>query len=287
MASILFTTDSAADIPADLAKELSVRVLPFPIVLGEREIADGEEMTPQEFYELLLAADVQPTHAALNQYNFGQVFEQAWKEGYTDLIHTSINSLGSSTYRNAVMAREEFYEEHPEARENFRIRIIDSMTYSMGYGWAVVEGARMARDGADADTVEAFIRDWLAHVRVVFTALDLRFARKSGRISAAAAFMGDALGLKPMMTFEDGTSRVLEKTRGERGVAAALMARCMAERREDSPVLLIRGSNGEQAEKLAELCRRELGREADLTYCIGGVVSANAGPNLVGLVYRT
>lgn len=287
MASILFTTDSAADIPAALAEERSVRVLPFPIVLGEREIADGVEMTPEEFYDVLLAADTVPTHAALNQYNFCEAFEQAWKEGYTDLIHTSINSRGSATYHNAVMAREEFYEEHPEARDTFRIRILDSKTYSMGYGWAVLEAARMVEEGATADEAEAFLLDWLAHVRVVFTALDLRFAKKSGRISAAAAFMGDALGLKPMMTFEDGASTVLEKTRGEKGVAAALAARCKAERREDSPVLLLRGNNNEQAEKLAELCRQELGKEPDLTYCLGGVVSVNAGPNVVGLVYRT
>ena len=286
MAKILFTTDSASDLPAALAEELAVRVLPFPIMLGDREIADGE-MAPEAFYEELLGADAPPTHAALNQYDFGQVFEQARQEGYTDLIHTSINSNGSGTCQNALLAREEFYEEHPEARETFRIYIIDSMTYSMAYGWAVAEGARMAARGAEAEEIVDFITDWVAHARVVFAPLDLRFAKRSGRISAAAAFMGEALGLKPIMTFEEGASKSLAKVRGEKGVVTALVEQCRAEARPDSPILIVRGNNEGQAEKLADACRKELGREPDLTYFVGGVVAANAGPNLVGLVYRT
>ena len=194
MAHIKFSTDSAADIPAALREELGIQVLPFPIAMGERELEDGVDFTPQEFYGMLLEAPQIPTHAQLNPYLFSQCFEQAWQEGYTDLIHTSINSKGSATYQNALQAREEFYEDHPQAKENFRIHILDSHNYTMSYGWAVVEGAKQAAAGADADTVVAYIQDWLDHVRVVFAPLDLRFAKKSGRVSAAAAFVGEALG---------------------------------------------------------------------------------------------
>ena len=65
------------------------------------------------------------------------------RQGYTDLIHTSINSKGSATYQNAIQAREEFYEDHPQTKESFHIHIIDSRNYTMSYGWAVVEGAKM------------------------------------------------------------------------------------------------------------------------------------------------
>ena len=61
-----------------------------------------------------------------------------------------------------------------------------------------------------------FIQDWVDHVRVIFAPLDLRFAKKSGRISAAAAFMGEALGLKPIMTFANGESKILSKARGRK-----------------------------------------------------------------------
>ena len=188
-------------------------------------------------------------------------------------------------YGNALQAREEFYEDHPEARDTFHIYIIDSHNYTMSYGWPVLEGARMAAAGKEAEEIVSYIQDWVDHARVIFAALDLRFAKKSGRISAAAAFMGEALGLKPVMTFEDGESKILSKVRGEKNVISAIVELCKKERRPDSPILLIRGNNDEQADKLAQACRQELGREPDLTYCIGGVIAINAGPNLVGLLY--
>ena len=285
MAHIKFTTDSAADIPAALREELSIQVLPFPIAMGDKELADGFDFTPQEFYGMLLSAPQVPTHAQLNPYVFTQCFEEAWKEGYTDLIHTSINSKGSATYGNALQAREEFYEDHPEARDTFHIYIIDSHNYTMSYGWPVLEGARMAAAGKGAEEIAAYIQDWVDRARVIFAPLDLRFAKKSGRISAAAAFMGEALGLKPIMTFADGESKILSKVRGEKNVISTLVGLCGKERRADSPLLLIRGGNGEQADKLAQACRQELGQDPDMTYYIGGVIAINAGPNLVGLLY--
>ncbi len=286
MVRIKFTTDSAADIPPTLREELNIQVLPFPIAMEDKEYADGFDFTPEEFYDRLLSAPKIPTHAQLNPYIFTEVFEAAWQEGYTDLIHTSINSKGSATCANAFQARGEFYKDHPEARDSFRIHIIDALNYTMGYGWAVVQGARMAAGGAAPQTVVDAIQDWVDHVRVVFSPLDLRFAKKSGRVSAAAAFVGEALGLKPVMTFTDGESRILSKVRGEKAVVAKLAEMCKAERRAGTPYLMIQGNNTEQSAKLLEACRRELGEEPALAYHIGGVIAINAGPNLIGLVYR-
>ena len=286
MARIKFSTDSAADIPVSLREELNIQVLPFPIAMGDKEYADGFDFTPQEFYEMLLAAPQIPTHAQLNPYVFTELFETAWQEGYTDLIHTSINSKGSATCSNAFQARGAFYRDHPEAEETFRIHIIDALNYTMGYGWAVVQGARMAAGGATPQTVVDFIQDWVDHVQVVFVPLDLRFAKKSGRVSAAAAFVGEALGLKPIMTFANGESRILAKIRGEKAVTAKLVDMCKNERREGTPYLLIQGGNAEQSGKLLDLCRQELGEEPAMAYQIGGVIAINAGPNLIGVIYR-
>lgn len=286
MARIKFTTDSAADIPVSLREKLDIQVLPFPIAMGDREYEDGVDFTPQEFYDMLLAAPQIPTHAQLNPYVFTEVFEAAWEAGYTDLIHTSINSKGSATCSNAFQARGGFYRDHPEAEETFHIHIIDALNYTMGYGWAVVQGAEMAARGETPQAVADYIQDWVDHVHVVFSPLDLRFAKKSGRVSAAAAFVGEALGLKPVMTFLNGESKILAKVRGEKAVVARLTELCKAERRPGTPYLLIQGNNAEQSEKLRELCLQELGGEAALSYHIGGVIAINAGPNLIGIIYR-
>lgn len=286
MARIKFSTDSAADLPAQMREELSIQVLPFPIAMGEEEYEDGVDFTPDEFFDMLLASPQIPTHAQLNAYVFTECFEAAWSEGYTDLIHISINSKGSATYSNALQARDDFFKHHPEAKDSFHIHLIDSKTYTMAYGWAVAEAVKMARSGAEAGEIVAYIQAWLDHVRVVFAPLDLRFAKKSGRISAVAAFMGEALGLKPIMTFTDGESKILAKVRGEKNVISTIVDMCRKERQPGTPYLLIRGNNQEQSARLREACLSALGEEAALEYPIGGVVSINAGPNVVGLVYR-
>ena len=221
MAKILFLTDSAADIPKSLREELGIRVMPFPIAMGERELRDGEDFTPQEFYQALAEEPKIPTHAQLTTYQFQQCYEETWKAGYTDLIYTSINSEGSATYQNAVQARGEFFEDHPEARDAFSIRVIDSHTYTMCYGYPVAEGARMAAAGASVEEIAAYIQDWVDHVRVLFVPFDLKFAKKSGRVSAAAAFVGEALGLKPIMTFENGASKVRDPHHSGAGAEGA------------------------------------------------------------------
>ena len=287
MARIKFTTDSAADIPASLREELSIQVLPFPIAMGDREYADGFDFTPEEFYDMLLSAPQIPTHAQLNPYVFEELFEQAYEAGCTDLIHTSINSKGSATCSNAFQARGDFYRDHPDAEETFHIHIIDALNYTMSYGWPVAQGAKMAAGGGQPQEIVDFIQDWVDHVRVIFAPLDLRFAKKSGRVSAAAAFVGEALGLKPVMTFTDGESKILSKVRGEKAVVAKLTELCKNERRPGTPYLMIRGNNTEQSEKLAEACRQALGEEPALSYHIGGVIAINAGPNLIGVIYRT
>ena len=286
MAKIKLITDSAADIPRPIREELGIQVLPFPIAMGDREYKDGFDFTPQEFYQMLLSAPQIPTHAQLNPYLFSQCFEQAFEQGYTDLIYTCINSKGSATFQNAVQARDEFYEDHPQAKESFHIHLIDSRTYTMSYGWAVMEGAKLAAAGGSAEEIVAVIQDWVDHVRVVFAPLDLRFAKKSGRVSAAAAFVGEALGLKPIMTFENGDSKILSKVRGERNVLAALLDLCQKERQKGSPYLLIRAGNDEQADKLKQACVEAMGEEPAMEFFIGGVIAINAGPNLVGLIYR-
>ena len=286
MAKIKLITDSAADIPRPIREELGIQVLPFPIAMGDREYKDGFDFTPQEFYQMLLSAPQIPTHAQLNPYLFSQCFEQAFEQGYTDLIYTCINSKGSATFQNAVQARDEFYEDHPQAKESFHIHLIDSRTYTMSYGWAVMEGAKLAAAGGSAEEIVVAIQDWVDHVRVVFAPLDLRFAKKSGRVSAAAAFVGEALGLKPIMTFENGDSKILSKVRGERNVLAALLDLCQKERQKGSPYLLIRAGNDEQADKLKQACVEAMGEEPAMEFFIGGVIAINAGPNLVGLIYR-
>lgn len=284
--SICFVTDSAADIPAALAKELDIRVLPFHIAMEGRDLLDGVDFTPQEFYDALVKAPQIPTHSQHTAFVFQECYEHAWREGFTDLIYTAINSKGSSTCANAVQAIELFYDEHPEARDALRIRVIDGGSYTMTYGWAVVLGARMAREGRDAEEVAAAMQDWVDHALVVFGLYDLKFAKKSGRVSAAAAFVGDALGLKPIMTFTEGESKILTKVRGEKNIIPAILDQIRPSIDPEAPYFCICGALETENGHIRTACEGAFGRSPELSYYIGGVIAINAGPNLVGVVCR-
>lgn len=287
MEKIKIATDSTADIPKSFCEELNISVLPLTILDGEKEYRDGVDITPSEFYRIIDASKQLPVSSQVASVLYSELFEETWKAGYTDLIQVTLNSKGSGTYQAAVLSRELFYEEHPEAKEQLAIHIIDSKTYSMAYGIGVIEGAQLVQTGASAQEVIAHIEDWLEHTRPVFVPLNLRCVKKSGRISPAAAFVGDAIGLKPLITFEDGEAKIIGKARGERKAIAALVERCMKERRPGTNYAIVYGSNAEALDHLKEACAQIMDKPPIAEYQVGCVISINTGPNMIGILYRT
>ena len=287
MTKIKISTDSTADIPQSFCEELNISVLPLTVVADEKEYRDGVDITPQEFYRIIDASKKLPVSSQVASVLYTELFEETWKAGYTDLIQVTINSKGSGTYQAAVLSRDLFYEEHPEAKEQLSIHIIDSQTYSMAYGIGVIEGAQLVRQGASVAEVIAHIEEWLAHTRPLFVPLNLRCVKKSGRISPAAAFAGDAIGLKPLITFEEGEARIIGKVRGERKAIAALVEQCQKERRPGTNYALVYGSNQEAFSALKEACAQVMDLPPIAEYPVGCVIAINTGPDMIGILYRT
>lgn len=287
MTKIKIATDSTADIPKAICEELGIAVLPLTILAEGKEYRDGIDLTPAEFYEILNHAETLPVSAQVASVRYMELFEQCWREGYTDLVQVTVNAKGSGTYQAAVLSRDLFFEEHPQAAEQIRIHIIDSGTYSMAYGLAVIRGAKLLQQGAELEEILAEIKDWVAHARPLFVPLELKFVKKSGRVSAAAAFVGDAMGLKPLITFENGESRVLSKARGENKAIAALVETCLKERRPGTDYALVYGSNPEAFEKLKAACREVMDQPPLVEYPVGNIIAINTGPNMVAIICRT
>ena len=287
MAKLKISTDSTADIPKHLCEEWDISVLPLTILQEGKEYRDGIDITPQEMYRILDSADQLPVSSQVASHLYTELFEETWKAGYTDLIHVSINAKGSGTYQAAVMTRDMFFDDHPEARGQFSIHIIDSRTYSMAYGIPVVEAAQMIRNGGSLDEILAFLNEWLDHARPMFVPLNLKCVKKSGRVSPAAAFVGDALGLKPLITFEDGEAKILSKARGEQKAIDLLLDTCMKERRPGTSYAIVYGNNLEAYERLKEACAKVMDQPPLAEYEVGSIIGINTGPNMVGILYRT
>lgn len=282
---IKISTDSTSDIPLSVREELNISMLPIMLITEDKEYRDALDITPEEFYPILAATEKLPTSSAVTPFLYAVLFEETYREGYSDQIHVTINSKGSGTYQNAVLARDMFYQEHPEAKDDFRIHIIDSLTYSMGYGLAVIEAAKMAKNGEHVADILAMIQDFLAHSRILVVPLDLKCVKKSGRVSAAAAFVGDAIGLKPIITFENGESRILEKARGEKSALKRLIEMFREEYVPGKPYAMAMAANTEVAATLRTTLQAELNTDTVDEFFLGCIISVNIGQNAIGIVY--
>lgn len=277
-------TDSTADIPQEVRERLDINVLPLSVVHEDREYVECVDIKPEEFYVTLENCEKIPTSSQVTTQAYVDFYEKTFAAGYTDLIQISLNAKGSGTFQSGVVAKDLFFEAHPEAAGKFAIHNVDSETYSMLYGHAVIKAAEMARNGASVEEIIAKVERMVKAVRGVFVPLTLRFVKKSGRVSAAAAFLGDAMGLKPVITFENGESKIISKIRGEKHVVSELCDLCAKERASGTPYVLIRGNNEKMNEEMREAFVAAFG-QPEYEYNIGCIIAMNTGPDMVGMVY--
>lgn len=145
MSKVAFLTDSSCDIPADLAEKYGIEIACFPVNLDGKEYIERRDMTNDEFYQMMREASGCPTTAAITSLQWLEFYTRFADEGYTDVVHASINAGGSSTYANALTAAKMLAEERPGCQ--MKIRLVDSHTYSMVFGWYLCECARKVRKG--------------------------------------------------------------------------------------------------------------------------------------------
>lgn len=201
------------------------------------------------------------------------------------MILVLINSEGSATYGNSLLAAEQFFEEHPEYRDRVHIHSFDGLGYSALYGAPVIEAARMAESGAGATAITAYLRDCLPQRQVYFGMYTLKYAAKSGRIPSAAAFLGDKLGLKPIMKIFDRAITTAAKCRGDAKLAQKVAEMTAESILPGTPYEVIYGSDESSREEMTKLLTEKLGYPPAAAYQIGAVIAANAGPKVAGAAF--
>ena len=244
------------------------------------------QLTRYQFYQMMRDAQGVPTTAAITQLQFCDIYARYADEGYTDLVYLSINAGGSSTYNNAVKAMELLEEERPGY--TMKIQVIDSHTYSMPYGWYFCECARKVRNGGELASCVAELKQKLDCVEICLAAYSLKQMKKSGRVSAAAAVVGDLLGIRPIISLNAGVSKVESKVRGDAAVPAAMIkwVESRVDSMKDTPYMVAYTSSTAKRDELVKLCKKAFGHAPLIVFQLGGVVSANTGPDGIAIVYE-
>lgn len=286
MSKIKIITDSASDIPYELEKELGIQILSFPIAVGNESYFERVDFTNEQFYDILENEPNIPTTAQITQLRFEEAFMEHYQNGVSDIILVTISSTGSTTYESALMARNAFFAANPETQSNFHIHVIDSLTYSLGYGYPVIEAAKKAGNNACAEDIVAYLEDWFSCVEIFLAPYTLKFARKSGRIKAASAFMGELAGLRPIIHMIDGKTKILEKVRGDKAVVPKLVDLAFASMVPQTPYMVVRGSLDGFPDDLIKEMTKKSGAEPTMFGYAGAAVTINAGPRMVAIVFR-
>ncbi len=287
MSKIKIMTDSASDISAENEKKYDIHVVSFKVALGDNSYTSRVDFDNEKFYKMMDEYDGIPVTSQITAYEFTEHFKALYQQGYTDVIYVSINSKGSSTYNNAVMAAEQLFEEIPEAKGKFNIINIDGKGYTGGYGYAVVEAAKKAQKGASVSEIESFIRDWVDNCVIFFGMYSLQYAKKSGRIPAAAAFVGEIMGLRPVSRIQHNSITTESKVRGDKALVPKILELTVGEQIPKTPYCIVYGSDEAVRDEMVQAMTKKVGYPPADTYRIGSEVAVNAGPKVVGVIFKS
>ena len=278
--------DAAADIPEEARRRYGIEVLPSPVALGDRTVQSGTEVTAKEFYKLMESYNGIPVTSQITPYAFEELFNRELEAGTQELLVFLLNSKGSATYNNAVTTRERFYAEREGAEQKMHIHLFDGAGYSGGYGYAAILAAQKLEMGMKVDDVLPLVEQQLKKQRIYFGLYSLKYAGKSGRIPSAAVFVGEALGIKPIMQVWDHAIATVGKARGEKKLIREIVKMVEDDMEPNTPYSLVYGCEEADRDEICEELTKKIGYPPVYSFQIGPAIAINAGPRVVGAIFE-
>ncbi len=271
---VRIVTDSTADLPAELATELGIVVVPLQVIFGSETFRDGVDLTAEEFFRRLPEEEELPTTSQPSVGEFQQVYE-GLAEKTDHILSIHLSSGFSGTVGAAGQAAQTF-------TDGPQIEVIDSGTVSMAMGFAVIAAARAAQSGSDLDTCTRIARSILERQRLAVAVDTLEYLRRGGRIGRATAFLGGLLRLKPILTIRDGAAFPLSRVRTRKKALNELLRVCLEPGDIEEATVMFTTDPEDATFLTEELARRYPGIPIH-TGRIGPVIGVHAGPGLIGL----
>ena len=204
--AVRFIIDSAADIVPAEAEALGLIHLPLKVIFGEEEYSDSVDLTHHEFYEKLIENDEIPTTSQINPGVFMSAYQKVADNGDTAVVITLSGKL-SGTYQSAMIALDGFED---------KIFVVDSESVCVGERILIQLGLKLRDQGLSAAEIAAELDLQKKHVHVLALLDTLEYLKKGGRISAAVAFAGNLLSVKPVIAIENGEVSLVGKARGSK-----------------------------------------------------------------------
>lgn len=204
--AIRFVTDSGSDILPAEAKAMGITHIPLTVSFGETEYRDAVDMTHADFYRKLAVADMLPVTSQIPPWRFQEAFEKIVEAGDT-VIAVILSGALSGTCQSACIAAADYPG---------KVYVVDSENVSLGQRILIQRGLELAHQGLEAEEIVEILNREKKRVRVLAVLDTLEYLKKGGRISAATAFAGGLLNIKPVVTVKDGAVALIGKARGSK-----------------------------------------------------------------------
>lgn len=276
-ANTAIVVDSTADFPEAQDRFSNWRMVPLYVHFGDESRKDYVEIGPEEFYARLRTAPELPTTSQPTPGDFAAAYDDL--AAYERIYVLTIAANLSGTNQSALVAA----AEHGE-----RVRVVDTETASAAVAMLGLAIQRRLDGGTTDDEIEALVARYKRDARLLFTVDTLEFLQRGGRIGRAAAFAGNLLHIKPILTIGAGEVVPIKRVRGNQK-AVQEFRRSFEEATEDVPTLRV-GIAAAEAPGRVETLRALVAdvrpqAQVELATTLGPVVGTHAGPGTVGFFW--
>jgi DegV family protein with EDD domain len=279
--SIQVVTDSACDLTEERTEELGVRIVPLSIRFGQDEFIDREQLSTKEFWDRVVTGTDVPETAAPSPGAFRKVFEEAAEQGKDGVLCVTLSSKLSATYQAACTAEAELSD---EIKERMAIRVVDSLTLTLGQGLLVVAATELAEKGASLDEIAAAVDEMSMRTRVYGVVESLDFLRRGGRIGGAAHLVGSLLSIKPVIEVRDGVVEVESKQRTRPRSLQYLAGKALEAGRLER--LGVANGAASDIDEVLDMLREADTEHETIVTDLGPVIGSHAGPGTIGVCFQ-
>jgi len=278
MSKVAIITDSTVGMPADLAKQHNLTILPQVLIWGEETLEDGIDIQPTEFYQRLQKAKIMPSSSQVTIQRFADAYSRLLEQGY-DILAIVIGNQLSGTVSSAVQAKESF--------PGSNIEIVDSNTTSFAMGLPVLLTAEAVEQGATLQEAKKLAEEACKHSGVIFAVDTLEFLHRGGRIGGATRFLGTALNIKPILEITNGRVEAIERVRTRHKSLTRLIELVEERIGDKKPVRLgvMHANCLEDGLSVLNQAKKRIQPVQAVIGDVGPVVGTHAGPGAVGLAW--
>ena len=275
---IQIVSDSTCDLTHPELERLNILTLPLTIHFEQDSFRDGIDLDSKSFYAKLRNAKSLPTTSQVPPGDFEDAFVPLVERG-DDVLVITIASKLSATHQSAVMAAEKVSKE--------RIHVVDSMSGSFGTQLLIYRAVQLRDEGKmTAAQIADDLRALAPRIRLYAVVDTLKYLKMGGRLSGSAAFIGELLGIRPLVVVDKGVVHSIDKVRGTKKVLKTLHEHFLAAKPDLSYGVSFGNSvDQELMENAIAFFKPSLGSAPIYRSDLGAVIGTHVGPGVVGVAF--